>query len=201
MNLRATAVLLLIAVGLGLWVWFGETGGGAGDPATRKRFVEWVCPVMRRYLAQMVAGESPFNTVVPSKVDDEALSKAPAPDAMVEGVMSAPVLLLVCVDLSVLASFDADLDRVGLISGASVYPFVWNILLAARNEGYAGTVTTYLAASEPEVQALLGIPPHVALAALVPLGRPEKQLTKLKRNSVEEITAHERWDGAPLTAD
>ena len=36
MNLRATAVLLLIAVGLGLWVWFGETGGGAGDPATRK---------------------------------------------------------------------------------------------------------------------------------------------------------------------
>ena len=38
MNLRATAVLLLIAFGLGLWVWFGETGGGAGDPATRKLF-------------------------------------------------------------------------------------------------------------------------------------------------------------------
>lgn len=36
MNLRATAVLLLIAFGLGLWVWFGETGGGAGDPAARK---------------------------------------------------------------------------------------------------------------------------------------------------------------------
>ena len=87
-------------------------------------------------------------------------------------------MLLVLVDLSVVASMDADLPRVGVISGASIYPFAWNILLAARNEGYGGTLTTFVAAVEPAVQALLGIPEHMATAALIPLGRPVKQLTR-----------------------
>jgi len=51
----------------------------------------------------------------------------------------APVLLMLCVDLSVIASTDADLDRVGVISGASIYPFAWSILLAARAEGWAAS--------------------------------------------------------------
>ena len=56
--------------------------------------------------------------------------------------LAAPVLLVVCLDLSVVAASDQDLDRIGVISGASVYPFVWNVLLAARNEGYGGVLTT-----------------------------------------------------------
>ena len=114
--------------------------------------------------------------------------------------MRAPVLLLVCVDLSVLATFDAHLDRVGIIGGASIYPFAWNILLAARAEGLSGTITTFLAPAEAEVRAHLGIPEHVVPAAMLPLGHPPKQLTRLRRKPVEEITALERWDGGPLVA-
>jgi len=108
------------------------------------------------------------------------------------------VVLVVCVDLKVVASLDQYLDRVGVVSGASIYPFVWSILLAARNEGFAGTITTMAIAQEPELRRLLGIPDHVAVAAVVPLGRPARRVTKLRRKPVSEFARLERWDGPPL---
>ena len=51
-------------------------------------------------------------------------------------------MLVITVDLRYVAAMDQHLDRIGVVSGASVYPLVWNILLAARNEGYGGTLTT-----------------------------------------------------------
>ena len=93
---------------------------------------------------------------------------------------------------------DQLLPRVGVISGASIYPFVWNILLSARHEGLAGTITTLAVAQEPKLQALLGIPAHVAVAAVMPMGRPVTRLTKLKRKPVTEFAMLERWGGTPL---
>ena len=106
------------------------------------------------------------------------------------------MVLVVCVDLKVVASTDQNLERVGIVSGASVYPFAWNVLMAARQEGYGGTITTLAIAEEPRIQALLGLPPHVAVAAVMPLGRPVRQLTKLKRKAVAEFAMRERWGGA-----
>ena len=54
---------------------------------------------------------------------------------MTAPLLDAAVVLAVFVNLEVVAAVDQDLDRIGVISGASVYPLVWNILLAARNEG------------------------------------------------------------------
>jgi nitroreductase len=110
------------------------------------------------------------------------------------------VVLVVCVDLEVVAAIDQDLDRIGVISGASVYPLVWNILLAARNEGYGGTLTTNAVAAEPQVRDLLGVPESYAVAAVLPLGKPQRQLTKLKRNSVAELATRERFHGEPFRA-
>src|SRR5258708_4788322 len=92
-----------------------------------------------------------------------------------------------------------NLDRIGLVSGASVYPLVWNILLGARNEGYGGNLTSMAIPQEAQVRQLLGLPDTHALAALVPLGRPTRQLTKLRRSTVEETVSHQRFDGTPLT--
>jgi nitroreductase len=99
----------------------------------------------------------------------------------------------------VVASTDQELRRVGVISGASIYPFAWNILMAARQEGFGGTITTLAVAQEPEIQKLLGIPTHVAVAAVMPLGRPVQSLTRLKRKPVAEFATRERWGGAPFT--
>ena len=71
-------------------------------------------------------------------------------------------------------------------------------MLAARNEGYGGTITTSAVAEEPRVRDLLGVPESYALAAVLPLGKPRRQLTKLKRESVGELATRERFDGAPF---
>jgi len=168
------------------------------DPATRRRLAELVRPTFQLYLAQVQAGENPWNTVVPSQVTPEKAASFELRWPMLDEIEKIPVLLVLAVDLRVVASFDRDLDRVGVISGASIYPFAWNILLAARNEGYGGTLTTFLAGREPEAQEALGLPEHFAVAAMLPLGRPVKQLTKLRRKAVEEFATWDRYDGEPF---
>lgn len=168
------------------------------DRSLREQFVPLILPTTSVYVAQVAAGESPWNTVDPTTVDVEAAASERRPFPGVDAMLDAPVVLVVTVDLKVVASFDKDLARIGVISGASIYPFVWNILLAARNEGLGGVLTTYLAAAEAEVQELLGIPEHHAVAAMVPLGHPVKQLTKLRRKPVQEFTTVDRFDGAPF---
>jgi nitroreductase len=168
------------------------------DPATRQALAQLTEPAAKRYTAQVQNGENPWNTVDPPRVDAATIERTPAPPHLTETVMKAAVVLLICVDLRVVASTDQHLKRVGVISGASIYPFAWNILLAARHEGFAGTITTLAIAEEPRIQALLGIPSHVAVAAVMPLGRPVKTLTKLKRKTVPEFAMLERWGGAPL---
>ena len=154
---------------------------------------------MRRCLAELMAGEVYWNSIVPSQVTDEDVAKVDPPVAMIDQITSAPVLLLVAVDLSQVASFDRGFTRVGVTAGASIYPFVWNILLAARNEGLGGTLTTHIVPEEGRVRSLFNLPEHYAVAALLPLGRPKKQLTKLRRNPVESFATLDRFDGTPVT--
>ncbi|ETX01245.1 MAG: nitroreductase [Candidatus Entotheonella factor] len=170
------------------------------DQGTRDQLSALTEPAAKRYIAQMQAGESPWNSIDPPSVSAETIAQTPAPNRLTEPVRKAAVVLVVCVDLKLVASMDQNLDRVGVISGGSVYPFVWNVLLAARHEGYGGTLTTLAVAQEPKLQALLGIPSHVAVAAVIPMGKPVKQLTKLRRGAVSEFTHVERWDGGPLQA-
>jgi nitroreductase len=169
------------------------------DPETRNRLAQLAEPAAKRYVAQVQAGESPWNTIVPTKVTAEEIENTPASPTLIEPCRTASVVLVFIVDLKVVASVDQDLDRIGVISGASIYPFVWNVLLAARQAGFGGTITTVAVAQEPKVQALLNIPSDHAVAAIVPLGRPVKQLTRLRRRSVEEIATRERFDGEAFT--
>ena len=168
------------------------------DGSVRRQLAELVKPTMQLYVAQVQAGENPFNTVHESKVDPSSVGDVVVPGYLLDYFETVSVLLVVAVDLSVVASLDRDLPRVGVISGASIYPFVWNILLAARGEGYGGALTTFLAGREPEAQKLLDLPEHFAIAALLPIGKPAKQLTRLRRNPVEDFTVLERWGGEPF---
>ncbi len=169
------------------------------DATTRRAIADFAIPAAKRYAAQRAAGESPWNPLAPPGVDVSTIDATPAPPTLYEPYLHAPVLLIVCVDLGVVAAIDQHLDRTGVISGGSVYPFAWNILLAGRNEGFGGTLTTMPVAEEPALQALLGIPEHVAVAAIIPFGRPVRQLTRLRRKPVAEFTTLERWDGDALT--
>jgi nitroreductase len=168
------------------------------DSATRERLVEITAPGARRYHAQRAAGETPWNAWTGSAVTDEQVARTPVPASVTDPIRKAPVILVVCVDLRTVAALDQELDRVGVVGGASVYPLVWNILLAARNEGFGGTITTMAVAEEPALKRLLGVPDPYAVAAVVPLGKPVKQLTRLSRVGVEELTHLEHWGAGPL---
>jgi nitroreductase len=165
------------------------------DRAVRVRLAQLCYPAWNVYRAQGQAGEAPWNTVNASGLDLTEAAQRHSPLALLDNLADVPALLVVALDLSVVASFDSGLDRIGVISGASVYPFAWSILMAARNEGLGGVLTTFLTGREPEAQEALGLPPHMAVAAMVPLGRPVKQLSKLTRRPVEAFTTVDRFDG------
>jgi nitroreductase len=169
------------------------------DKDTRTALADLTLPVARRYAAQVANGESPWNPLQPSGVDRATIEATEVPPQMSAPLREAPVVLVICLDLAVAAATDQDLDRIAVVQGASVYPFVWNVLLAARNEGYGGVLTTMAVAEEPRVKELLGVPDTYAIAAIVPLGKPVRQVTKLRRRPVPEFATRERFDGAPFT--
>lgn len=163
------------------------------DRDTREALADLSATGWRRYIAQQRNGENPWNPLHPAGVSDEDLAAVDVPRAT--QLLDAAVVLVVCVDLAVVAALDQDLDRIGLVSGASVYPFVWNILLAARNEGFGGVLTTMVVPEEARVKEVLGIPRSYALAAVLPMGKPVRQFTRLTRRPVAEIATRERFDG------
>lgn len=168
------------------------------DDGIRQQMRALMQPTIREYKAQAAAGETPFNTVNTSKVTPDEIAATSPRFPLVDDLEHAPVLLVACVDLSLVTSFDAELNRVGLISGASVYPFVWNVLLAARNEGLGGVLTTFLAHQEPAARRLLHLPAGYAIAAMVAIGKPVRQLTRLRRAPVESFTWLDTFDGEPF---
>jgi nitroreductase len=136
-------------------------------------------------------------------VDLEEARRTPAVGdrgAAPEFVATAPVLLVVSLDLSRVTAMDSGLGRLSICAGGSVYPFAHNILLAARDVGYGGLITSVLVRREPEVKRLLHIPDDHVLACTIPLGKPVREITKLRRSSVEEFATLDAFDGAPFTS-
>lgn len=167
------------------------------DPNLRRRLGQLSAATWARYLAESVAGYRAFNPVEPAPVDlgvGDDLPRSP----MLDRLIDVPVVLVVSVDLRTLAVLDRDLDRPSVVGGASIYPFCHNILLGARDESLGGVLTTFLAASEPEIGPLLGLPDGHALAAMICLGRPIHQPTRLSRHPVEAFTTIDRIDGEPF---
>jgi nitroreductase len=165
------------------------------DATIRRQLAELGKTAARRYFAQLQAGENPWNSIHSTDVPQDVIDATEVPDTFIEPIAKAPIVLVFSVDLGVVAAVDQDLDRVGLAGGASIYPLIWNILLAARNEGYGGTITTMAVAVEDQARQLLGIPDQHAIAAVVPLGKPVRQLTKLRRRPVGDFVTDGRFDG------
>ena len=150
------------------------------DTAIRQRLRDCYLDTWYEYLAQGAAGLTPWAPVTDREAEAAAVHRAgemraaaaAGPGGFAEHFDEVPVLLVVLADQRYLAAVDRDLDRYSMAGGASIYPFAWSILLAAREEGVGGVVTTMVIRSEPEVKTLLGVPDELAVAAVVALGRP-----------------------------
>src|SRR5580658_6609619 len=133
------------------------------------------------YLAMVSSGLVPWAPVTDRAAETAAIAHAPEFEALAaaapepgfaESLETAPALLLVLADLSALAAVDRDLPRYTLAGGASIYPFVWSLLLAARTEGLGGVMTTMPVLREDDVRTLFDLPETYAVACLIVLGQP-----------------------------
>ena len=87
------------------------------------------------------------------------------------------------------------------LEGASMYPAVQNLLLAARALGYGGVITGFHGAVDAELRELLGIPETARIACTVTLGRPEGSHGPVRRRPLAELVFGERWGQAPSWAE
>jgi len=187
---------------------FAPSGGNAQawhvvvvqDPAVRRRLRNLYLSGWYEYLALMQAGLRPWSPVNDRDAEADAVAAAAdiasaAVPGFAEHLDTVPVLLALFADLSGLAAIDRDAARYPFAGGASIYPFAWSILLAARSEGLGGVITTIAIREEQQVNALLGASGPLALAAVIALGHPVKQPTHLRRAPVASFATIDSIDG------
>ena len=193
---------------------FAPNGGNAQawkvivveDARKRERLRDIYLEGWRLYLAQAAAGLRPWAPVTDTRREAEVIAAArAAADAIpagdfAENLDTAPALLVVLADLRRLAAVDRDLDRYTFIGGASIYPFVWSILLAARDEDLGGVITTMPVYAEAAMKELFDVPDEFAVAATVVLGRPVRRPTRLRRDPVEGFATVNSFAGDALPA-
>ena len=172
------------------------------DADTKRALRDLYLPPWYEYVAMGAAGLTPWAPVTDRAAEAEAVTHAgemvPATPGFAERLDEVPVLLVLLADLRRLAAVDRDMDRYTLVGGASIYPFAWSLLLAAREEGLGGVMTTMLVKQEDDVRSLLGVPAEYAVAGVLALGRPVHQPRKLKRDPVSSFATFDRFDGPSL---
>lgn len=112
---------------------------------------------------------------------------------LAENLAEVPVVVIFVFDPSQVLPTDANLGRVSVVGGASLYPAVQNMLLAARAEGLGGVLTTLIATREADVKDLLDIPADWGVFAMVPLGTPQGSHGPLRRAPLGTMVKWDRW--------
>ena len=121
-------------------------------------------------------------------------------DTLATRLDSVPVIVLALLDTTQLGPM-AD-DRGTILAPqsayASIFPAVQNLMLAARGLGVGSTLTTVFSSVEAEIRDAVGIPSHMHIAALVPLGYPRQPFRVTQRKPLDAVAFLDRW-GQKLT--
>jgi nitroreductase len=110
--------------------------------------------------------------------------------ALAGGLASAPVLILVCGRMTYPPGNPDE-----LMIWSACYPAAQNLIVAARALGLGATFTTFQRRAEDVVRKTLDIPDDVRMAALIPIGWPDRPHGAVNRRPVEEVTHWEGWQG------
>ena len=162
------------------------------EPAMRRAIRDFYVQAFEGYrqrvLEQAAAGHAEAQAQV------ARWQRAGAPDRYAESLHTIPVFLFACFDRQRLGG-GQDRGPAATDPGAyaSIYPAVQNVLLAAHGLGLGAVLTTLHLRYEAEIKALLGIPAHVQMAALVTLGHPARRYGPPRRIPAAERTHWERW--------
>ena len=115
-----------------------------------------------------------------------------AVEYLTEHYHEAPVWIVACQD-------DGE-ETPTRSAGASIYPAVQNMLLAARALGLGATLTSRHLRHEKEVEEILGLPPGVHSYAILPIGYPMGNFGPVRRGPMADVVYQDRW-GEPYITD
>ena len=113
-----------------------------------------------------------------------------AVEYLTEHFHEAPVWIVACIDEGT--------AKPSRWSGASIYPAVQNMLLAARALGLGSTLTTRHLLFEREAEAAMGLPEGVHSYAILPIGYPMGRFGPVGRTTLSDVVFSEKW-GTPYT--
>ena len=108
-----------------------------------------------------------------------------AVEYLTEHFHEAPVWIVACLDEGT--------AKPTRWSGASIYPAVQNMLLAARALGLGSTLTTRHLLFEREAEAAMGLPEGVHSYAILPIGYPMGNFGPVGRTTLGDVVFSEKW--------
>ena len=136
-----------------------------------------------------VMGPHYRSSAPPPGVDSERYRRqAAAVQYLTEHFHEAPVWIVACIEHGTRPT--------NRWSGASIYPAVQNMLLAARALGLGATLTTRHLLYEKETEAALGLPPGVHSYAIIPIGYPLGKFGPVRRGPLASVVYKDRWGQA-----
>ena len=83
---------------------------------------------------------------------------------------------------------------------SSIWLAVQNLFLAARAEGLGTRICGVGGQAEQKIKDMLGIPDHVEIALITPLGYPKGRFGPTDRIPAAEVSHQNRWGNRGLTA-
>ena len=152
------------------------------DPAIKAA----VAVYYRRAWDEIVAPRYRSGAPAPGTSPEQHQRMLDAAEYLVRHLHEAPVWIVPCLE-------GATPTRT---AGASIYPAVQNMLLAARALGLGATLTTAYLNFEREVEAALGLPEGWHSYALIPIGYPRGKFGPVRRVALETVAYADRWGEA-----
>jgi nitroreductase len=158
------------------------------DRAIKEQVQQWYAKAFKDLIEpHYLEGEPP-----PGVSKERYLRQYAAVAYLTEHFHEAPVWIVPCLEHG-----DTPPNRA---SGASIYPAVQNMLLAARALGLGATLTARHLIHEKESEAALGLPEGVHSYAILPIGYPLGNFGPVARRALSDIVYLDHW-GEPYLSE
>jgi len=151
------------------------------DTAIKKAVQVWYKKAFDEVVGPRYATSAP-----PPGVDSARYARQhSAVEYLTEHFHEAPVWIVACLDEGT--------AKPTRWSGASIYPAVQNMLLAARALGLGSTLTTRHLRHEVETEKALGLPEGVHSYAILPIGYPMGRFGPVGRGKLADFVYQDKW--------
>ena len=157
------------------------------DPKVKQAVQTWY----KRAFDEVVGPRYAKSAPPPGVTAERYARQHSAVEYLTDHFHEAPVWIVACIDEGT--------AKPTRWSGASIYPAVQNMLLAARALGLGSTLTTRHLLYEKEAEAALGLPEGVHSYAILPIGYPMGRFGPVGRGKLADIVYQDAW-GKPYAA-